>query len=185
MLTSWQHNFSTIYLYTERSSVEKAQSTMEDEDLLNVLTRLGSLQKPKFIVDCFSLPMSHIELKLLDRGSVFSLYEKDGHGRNILKQWSWCCLRESRQPLIISSIMWKILTKPKLRNSLDSVLGPQPCVKKKKNWFVLMLKLGSTEGVLLVHVKQHLKYQVHTILTLNFAEFDKIFSSYYLEMEIF
>ena len=93
----------------ERSAVEKAlQGTMEEddeEDLLELFTRMGShflppkegmkaaietmahkaiLQEPKFIVDCFSTPMSQVKPKLLDKESLLFLYEsKKATGKRV------------------------------------------------------------------------------------------------------
>uniref|UniRef100_A0A1A7Y3P9 Si:ch73-30l9.1 n=1 Tax=Iconisemion striatum TaxID=60296 RepID=A0A1A7Y3P9_9TELE len=95
----------------ERSAVEKAlQGTLEEsdqEDLLDLFTRMGShslppqngmksaiemmahkaiLQEPKYIVDCFSTPMSHVKLKLPDKDSVFNLYElKKPTGKRVMQ----------------------------------------------------------------------------------------------------
>ncbi|XP_054641985.1 uncharacterized protein LOC129187162 isoform X2 [Dunckerocampus dactyliophorus] len=93
----------------ERSVVEKAlQGTREegdDEDLLDLFTRMGShflpstegmkaaietmahkaiLQEPKYIIDCFSIPMSHVFPKLFDKQSVLSLYDsKKATGKRV------------------------------------------------------------------------------------------------------
>ncbi|KAF3834148.1 hypothetical protein F7725_025352 [Dissostichus mawsoni] len=97
LMTSFLNYLSPV----ERSAVEKAlQGTMEEsdeEDLLDLFTRMGShflpaknnmepaietmahkaiLQEPKYIVDCFLTPMSLVQLKLPDKDSVLSLYEK-------------------------------------------------------------------------------------------------------------
>ncbi|XP_076735375.1 uncharacterized protein LOC143414576 [Maylandia zebra] len=95
----------------ERSAVEKAlQGTMDEndeEDLLDLFTRMGShflppknnmqpaietmahkaiLQEPKYIMDCFSTPMAHLQLKLADKESVLSLYEtKKATGKRLVQ----------------------------------------------------------------------------------------------------
>uniref|UniRef100_A0A1A8BJE9 Si:ch73-30l9.1 n=1 Tax=Nothobranchius kadleci TaxID=1051664 RepID=A0A1A8BJE9_NOTKA len=95
----------------ERSAVEKAlQGTMEEsdqEDLMDLFTRMGShslppqngmksaiemmahkatLQEPKFVVDCFSTPVSHVKLKLPDKDSVLNLYElKKPTGKRVMQ----------------------------------------------------------------------------------------------------
>lgn len=95
----------------ERSAVEKAlQGTMEEsdqEDLLDLFTRMGShflppensmksaieimahkaiLQEPKYIVDCFSTPMSLVKLKLPDKESLLNLYElKKPTGKRVMQ----------------------------------------------------------------------------------------------------
>lgn len=100
----------------KRSAVEKAlQGTMEEsdeEELLDIFTRIGShfllpnnnmkpavetmahnaiLQGQKYIVDCFSTPMEHVQLKLSDQESVLSLYEsKKATGKRQLL----CCLKQ-------------------------------------------------------------------------------------------
>ncbi|XP_054593746.1 uncharacterized protein [Nothobranchius furzeri] len=107
----------------ERSAVEKAlQGTMEEsdqEDLMDLFTRMGShslppqngmksaidtmahkatLQEPKYIVDCFSTPMSHVKLKLPDKqwwavraSKAFSA------GLNVLKSVNVLFLRQHVQ----------------------------------------------------------------------------------------
>ncbi|XP_054593176.2 uncharacterized protein [Nothobranchius furzeri] len=95
----------------ERSAVEKAlQGTMEEsdqEDLMDLFTRMGShslppqngmksaiemmahkaiLQEPKYIVDSFSTPTSHVKLKLPDKDSVLNLYElKKPTGKRVMQ----------------------------------------------------------------------------------------------------
>lgn len=104
-------SFLNYLLPTERSAVEKAlQGTMEEsdeEDLFDLFSRMGShflppknsmksaietmahkaiLQEPKYIVDCFSTPMSLVKLKLPDKESVLSLYElKKATGKRVMQ----------------------------------------------------------------------------------------------------
>jgi len=95
----------------ERSAVENAlRGRMEEEDqedLLDLFTRMGShflppensmksaieimahkaiLQEPKYVIDCFSTPMSLVKLKLPDKKSVLSLYElKKPTGKRVMQ----------------------------------------------------------------------------------------------------
>ncbi|CAJ1057723.1 uncharacterized protein LOC119795027 [Xyrichtys novacula] len=95
----------------ERSAVENAlRGRIEEgdqEDLLDLFTRMGShilppensmksaieimahkaiLQEPKYVIDCFSTPMSLVKLKLPDKKSVLSLYEsKKPTGKRVMQ----------------------------------------------------------------------------------------------------
>ncbi|XP_034048418.1 uncharacterized protein LOC117529683 [Thalassophryne amazonica] len=84
----------------ERSAVESAlQGTMDDsneDDLMDLFTRMGShslppknnfkaaietmahkaiLQEPKYVIDCFAIPMAQVQQKLSDKTSVLCLYD--------------------------------------------------------------------------------------------------------------
>ncbi|KAK0137747.1 hypothetical protein N1851_026051 [Merluccius polli] len=183
-------SFLNYLLPIERSAVEKAlQGTMDEsdqEDLLDLFTRMGShflppennmksaieimahkaiLQEPKYIVDCFSTPMSLVKLKLPDKKSVLSLYEiKKPTGKRVMQllETTMVVLSQRQQVTL---------------NHLQRYVKNADQAKAEK-----ILRF-CTEGLLLIPVELHSMCHVHTVLTQNF-EFDNILSSNYLEMDI-
>ncbi|XP_029991495.1 uncharacterized protein LOC115420399 [Sphaeramia orbicularis] len=93
-------SFLNYVSYNERKTIERALEgkleESDEEDLLDLLSRMGSqclphkenlvstiqtmahkaiLQQPKYIIDCFSEALSYVQLNLLDKTSVLSVYE--------------------------------------------------------------------------------------------------------------